>query len=67
MNVNRIRKVLGGANSKLSIVGGDVPGVSGRDLLETLTQGREASEQLAELARGTCARNAGPWQKPCTV
>lgn len=51
--VNRIQKVLEGANIKLASVVSDVLGVSGRGILERLAAGETDAEQLAELARGS--------------
>lgn len=50
--VNRIQKVLEGANIKLSSVASNVMGVSGRAILEALAQGREDPKGLASLAKG---------------
>ena len=50
--VNRIQKVLEGANIKLGSVASDVLGVSGRDMLTQLANGADDPEQLADLARG---------------
>lgn len=50
--VNRIQKVLEGANIKLSSVVSDVLGVSGRAMLEGLIQKPVNPEVLAELAQG---------------
>src|SRR5262245_61856204 len=49
---NRIQKVLQDANIKLASVATDVLGLSGRDMLEAIIQGKDDAEQLAELARG---------------
>lgn len=50
--VNRLQKVLEGANIKLSSVVSDVTGVSGRAMLQALATGEERPEALADLARG---------------
>lgn len=50
--VNRIRKVLEGANLKLGSVVSDIVGASGREMLEQLVNGVVDPEQLAALARG---------------
>jgi transposase len=50
--VNRIQKVLEGANLKLSCVASDVVGVSGRAILSEMLGGEEAPEVLAALAKG---------------
>ena len=51
--VNRIQKVLEGANIKLGSVVSDVLGVSGREMLEQLVRGAYDPQVLATLARGT--------------
>lgn len=50
--VNRVQKVLEGANIKLSSVASDTLGVSGRAMLEALIEGEKDPSQLAELAKG---------------
>jgi transposase len=50
--VNRIQKVLEGANIKLASVASDVVGVSGRAMLAALAAGQEDAGELAKLARG---------------
>jgi transposase len=50
--VNRVQKVLEGANLKLAAVATDVLGVSGRAMLTALLAGQEDPQALAELARG---------------
>jgi transposase len=50
--VQRIQKVLEGANIKLSAIVADVVGVSGRAMLDALVAGTEDAEALAALARG---------------
>ena len=54
--VNRIQKVLEGANIKLSTVATDVVGASGRAMLQTMVGGTEAPRVLAALARGKLKR-----------
>lgn len=54
--VNRIQKVLEGANIKLSSVATDIVGVSGRAMLEAMVNGVEDTEVLADLAKGTLRR-----------
>jgi transposase len=49
--VNRIQKVLEGANIKLSSVASDVLGKSGRAMLEAMIAGEEDPEILSELAQ----------------
>jgi transposase len=50
--VNRVQKVLEGANIKLASVATDVLGVSGRDMLQALVVGQRDPQKLANLARG---------------
>lgn len=50
--VNRIQKVLEGANIKLSAVVSDIVGVSGRAMLEAMVRGTEEPQLLAALAKG---------------
>jgi transposase len=50
--VNRLQKVLEGANIKLGAVASDILGKSGRDMLEALARGEQDPQTLAELARG---------------
>jgi transposase len=50
--INRLHKVLEGANIKLGAVATDVLGASGRAMLAALADGPQDAEALAELARG---------------
>lgn len=50
--INRIQKVLEGANIKLASVASDVAGVSGRLMLQALVEGEADPVTLAGLARG---------------
>ncbi|TYP52402.1 transposase [Thermosediminibacter litoriperuensis] len=50
--LNRIQKVLEGANIKLSSVVSDINGMSSRAILEALISGEEDPEILAELSHG---------------
>ena len=50
--VNRVQKVLEGANIKLSSVASDVLGKSGRAMLEAMAAGVDDPQALAGLARG---------------
>jgi transposase len=50
--VNRIQKVLEGANIKLASVASNVVGISGREMLEGLISGETDPERLAAYARG---------------
>lgn len=54
--INRIQKLLEGANIKLSSVATDILGVSGRAILEAMVKGVEDPETLAEMAKGTLRR-----------
>jgi transposase len=51
--INRIQKVLEGANIKLGSVVSDVLGVSARDMLDAIADGEEDPEKLANFARRT--------------
>ncbi len=57
--VNRIQKVLEGANIKLASVASDVMGVSGRAMLAALAAGQEDAGELAKLARGRLREKQG--------
>lgn len=50
--VNRIQKVLEGANIKLSSVATDIVGVSGRTILESMVKGVEDPQVLIAMAKG---------------
>jgi len=50
--VNRVRKVLEGANIKLANVATDVVGVSGLAMLAAMIAGNKDAEQMADLAKG---------------
>src|SRR5712691_10742927 len=50
--VNRVQKVLEGANIKLAAVASDIGGVSGRQILAALIAGQTEAEELAQLAKG---------------
>lgn len=50
--VNRLHKLLEGANVKLASVATDVMGVSGRAMLEALASGEADPDALADLAKG---------------
>ena len=50
--VNRLHKLLEGANLKLGAVASDVLGKSGRDMLEAILAGEGDPQTLAERARG---------------
>lgn len=50
--VNRLQKVLEGANIKLASVASNVMGKSGREMLAALVEGQAQPEAIAELAKG---------------
>jgi transposase len=50
--VNRVQKVLEGANIKLASVASDIGGVSGRQILAALIAGQTEAQALAQLAKG---------------
>lgn len=50
--VNRLQKVLEGANIKLASVASNIVGVSGRAILAALLDGRQTPAEMAELAKG---------------
>ena len=54
--VNRVQKILEGANIKLASVASDVMGTSGRDILAALIAGSTDAAAMAELARGKLRR-----------
>jgi transposase len=54
--VNRVQKLLEGANIKLAAVATDVLGVSGRQMLEALVAGSTDPQALAALAKGKLQR-----------
>ena len=57
--INRLAKVLEGANVKLGSVSTNLGGVSGRAILTALTEGSDDPEALAELAKGRLRRKHG--------
>lgn len=57
--VNRIQKVLEGANIKLSSVATDVMGVSGRAMVEAMVSGVDDPRVLADMAKGTLRKKTG--------
>ena len=50
--INRVQKLLEGANIKLAAVASDILGVSGRRMLEALVTGKANPTEMAELAKG---------------
>src|SRR5215813_9617318 len=57
--INRIQKVLEGANVKLSAVVSEVVGMAGRAMLESLVHGETHTEAMADLARGRLRSKRG--------
>lgn len=51
--LNRIQKVLEGANIKLGSVVTDIMGVSANDMLQSIADGEDDPEKIANLARHT--------------
>lgn len=64
--VNRIQKLLEGANIKLSSVATDIAGVSGRAMLERLIEGTDSPKQIAELAKGRMREKRGELEQALT-
>jgi len=50
--VNRIQKVLEGANIKLGDVASDIMGKSGQDMLRAIVSGNQSPQAIAQMARG---------------
>jgi len=50
--VNRVQKTLESANIKLASVASNVMGVSGREMLEAIIEGKASASEMAELAKG---------------
>ncbi|EPZ43400.1 transposase IS116 [Alicyclobacillus acidoterrestris ATCC 49025] len=61
--VNRIQKVLEGANIKLSSVASNTLGKSGRAILEAMIHGEEDPKALSELAKGRLKSKKADLQK----
>jgi transposase len=64
--VNRLQKVLEGANIKLASVASDIDGVSARQMLEQLVAGCEDVEAMARLARGKLKEKIPELEKALT-
>ncbi len=64
--VNRVQKLLEGANIKLASVVTDIQGVSARAMLAELAAGNEDSAALAELARGRLRNKIPELEKALT-
>jgi transposase len=56
--VNRLQKMLEGANIKLASVATDILGASGPEMLAALIAGRIDPAALAQLAKGPCGRRS---------
>jgi transposase len=54
--LNRLQKVLEGANIKLASVATDILGASARSMIEALIRGEQDPKQLADLAKGSLKR-----------
>lgn len=61
--VNRIQKVLEGANIKLSSVATDIVGVSGRAMLEAMVKGIEDPQALVAMAKGRMRKKEADLQE----
>ncbi len=61
--VNRVQKILEGANIKLGSVATDVLGVSGRSMLEAIAAGITDPEVLADMAKGKLRRKTDALQE----
>lgn len=64
--VNRIQKVLTGANIKLDTVVADLMGASGRDMLAALMVGTLQPQQMADLARGRMRQKLAELERALT-
>lgn len=64
--VNRVQKLLEGANIKLASVATDVMGVSARAMLEEIAAGQTDPHLLAELARGRMRNKVPELEKALT-
>jgi len=64
--VNRLQKVLEGANIKLASVASDVTGVSARAMLEAIVAGQAAPVTMAELARKRMRRKIAALEQALT-
>ena len=64
--VNRVQKVLEGANIKLASVVSDIQGVSAQAMLEAIVAGQTDSQALAQLARGRLRDKISELEKALT-
>jgi transposase len=64
--VNRVQKVLEGANIKLASVASDIMGVSGRAMLAALLEGTQTPAEMADLAKGQLRFKRDPLEQALT-
>jgi len=64
--VNRVHKLLEGANIKLSSVASDIMGASGRAMLAALCEGRVPAYRMARLAKGRLRNKIPDLEKALT-
>lgn len=64
--VNRVQKLLEGANIKLASVVSDIQGVSAQAMLSQLANGQQDAQVLAQLARGRLRKKIPELQKALT-
>lgn len=64
--VNRVQKVLEGANIKLAAVASDIMGVSAREMLAALIGGATDATQMAEMAHGRLRNKLPELEKALT-
>jgi transposase len=64
--VNRVQKLLEGANIKLSSVASDIMGVSARAMLAEIASGQTDAEQMANLAKGRMRNKIPELEKALT-
>jgi len=64
--VNRVQKLLEGANIKLASVVSDIQGVSAQEMLHRLAGGETDAEALAQLARGRLRKKIDALEKALT-
>lgn len=64
--VNRVQKLLEGANIKLASVATDVLGVSGRLMLEAVIEGNVDEKEMAEMAKGRMRSKISELEKALT-
>jgi transposase len=64
--VNRVQKLLEGANIKLSSVATDIMGVSARAMLDEIVAGQADTAQMAELAKGRMRNKIPELEKALT-